>query len=225
MFEEIEVRIRYAGLKLDVLTDESGVQMTPLKDIVGLFGLQWQRQRQRLLASDYYKMRFGIVEVDAKPVESANSGVVDAQKPGQNTGELTHMCEQPEAKSPPPEVFIRLDRVAAYLTTINPERVRAAGNEEGARFLMAKQQEWDDVLHKYESMRATFETKKEHAELVLDRRRATLLKALRVQKEMENERARAIAGCIVNQLSAELGVPYQLELVAANDTAGAQATG
>lgn len=47
-------------------------------------------------------------------------------------------------------VCIRLDRVAAYLNTINPERVRANGNEDGAAFLEQKQEEWDDLIHAYE---------------------------------------------------------------------------
>ena len=48
-------------------------------------------------------------------------------------------------------VCIRIDRVASFLSTINPDRVRANGNIDSADWLEAKHQEWDDVLHAWES--------------------------------------------------------------------------
>ncbi len=46
---------------------------------------------------------------------------------------------------------ILLSRVSAYLNNLNPDDIRAAGNEEAADWLIAKHQEWDDALHKYET--------------------------------------------------------------------------
>lgn len=47
-------------------------------------------------------------------------------------------------------VLIRVDRVAAYLNTLNPESVRAGGNKVAADWLEAKHKEWDDLIHAYE---------------------------------------------------------------------------
>ena len=50
-----------------------------------------------------------------------------------------------------PHICIRIDRVTAYLNTLNPENIRAMGNHDAADWLESKHTEWDDVLHLYET--------------------------------------------------------------------------
>lgn len=45
---------------------------------------------------------------------------------------------------------IRLNRVSAYLNTLNPDMIRNRGNEFAADFLEAKHAEWDDLIDAYE---------------------------------------------------------------------------
>ena len=50
-----------------------------------------------------------------------------------------------------PDICIRIDRVTAFLYSLNPEMVRGKGNIEAADWLEAKHVEWDDALHAYET--------------------------------------------------------------------------
>lgn len=192
----ITFQIEYAGLTLPVVKNQHGEDATPLKPIVDLFGLGWQRQRQKLFESAYYTNRFGISEVP----ETANSG--------------THMCTSRRSKNPTylPEVLIRLDRVAAYLNTINPEKVRAAGNEDGAAFLMRKQEEWDDALHDYEAIGVAVNLNHERTRRALRAERLTLLRAVGTLNKTENSAARQSVLHLIGQMCQEQGVPFQHEL-------------
>lgn len=49
------------------------------------------------------------------------------------------------------DICIRIDRVTAFLYSLNPEMVRGKGNAEAADWLEAKHSEWDDALHDYET--------------------------------------------------------------------------
>lgn len=49
-----------------------------------------------------------------------------------------------------PDICIRIDRVTAFLYSLNPDMVRGKGNAEAADWLEAKHAEWDDALHAYE---------------------------------------------------------------------------
>jgi hypothetical protein len=81
---------------------------------------------------------------------------------------------------------IRLDRVAAYLNTLNPESVRSAGNEEAADFLERKHQEWDDLINAYEQRRGDLfsgrSVKEAMAIASIDRIRDPQLKRLALSK-------------------------------------------
>jgi len=50
-----------------------------------------------------------------------------------------------------PQICARLDRITAYLNTLNPENIRGMGNHDAANWLEAKHEEWDNVLHAYEN--------------------------------------------------------------------------
>src|SRR5699024_4526860 len=47
--------------------------------------------------------------------------------------------------------LVRLDRVTAFLNTLNPQMIASLGNQAAADWLKAKHSEWDDALHAYET--------------------------------------------------------------------------
>lgn len=116
----IHLELEFSGALLPVETNEQGHQVVPLKPIVEVIGLHWQTQMEKVQGA-YLKRRLGT-----------------CIQPSLYAGQQREM------------VCIRLDRVAAYLNTINPDMVRAQGNQASADFLEAKHQEWDNLIDAYE---------------------------------------------------------------------------
>lgn len=143
--KHIAISIEYAGLTLPVVKNEQGVEHVPLKPISDLFSLHWNTQREKVTNDEFYAAYLGTCTL--------LSQCADGQK-----REQTCIC---------------LDRVAAYLMTINPHRVRASGNEEGAAFLKAKLIEWADALHDYETFGSAHNPR--HADAMLALRRANAI--------------------------------------------------
>lgn len=123
MQQAISLNLNFSGVVLPVVDCEDGVQRVPLKPICEVIGIDWSNQHKKMQAP-YFARRLGVCIEDIL-----------------YAGQSRQM------------VMIRLDRVAAYLNMLNPESVRAAGNEAAADFLEAKHREWDDLIHAYELQR------------------------------------------------------------------------
>ena len=120
MSKMISIGLNFSGVVLPIVEGEDGLQRVPLKPICDVIGVKWDDQRVKVQGG-YLARRLGT----CTPV---------IRGAGQDRE----------------QVSIRVDRVASFLSTINPDRVRAAGNVDSADWLEAKHQEWDDVLHSYE---------------------------------------------------------------------------
>lgn len=149
--KHIAISIEYAGLTLPVLKSEQGVDFVPLKPICDLFGLKWETQRLKV-SGEFYAEYLGVCTL---------KGWVATPHKGGSSGEIQE------------QTCIRLDRVAAFMMTINLDRVRANGNESGATFLLAKLTEWADALHDYETFGNAHNPR--HANALLALRRANAI--------------------------------------------------
>jgi hypothetical protein len=105
---------------LPVQDSDDGFQRIPFKPLVDALGVDWKRQYRRV-QSPYFHRRLGIC-----------------------VGQMSHAGQEREI------VLIRVDRVCAWLNSLNPESIRAAGNADAADFLEQKHEEWDNLLHAYE---------------------------------------------------------------------------
>lgn len=157
--------IQYAGLTLPVIRNETAAECVPLKPICDLFGLQWPSQHAKLQEA-WLGNFLGVC-------------ILDIQYAGDQTRQM---------------VCIRLNRVAAYLMSLNPTKIRAAGNTSGADFLEAKLTEWADALHDYETFGVAHNPR--HADALLALRRAN---AIAKASSIKDARVRALA-------LAELGI-------------------
>lgn len=150
--KSISLNLNFSGVILPVVDSEDGFQRVPLKPISDVIGLSWADQHKKM-QTPYFVQRMGICIGDIP-----------------YAGQTRQM------------VLIRLDRVAAYLNTLNPESVRAAGNEAAADYLEQKHQEWDDLIHAYECQRGDMfnagQYKKAMAMVRIDRMRDPVLKRL-----------------------------------------------
>lgn len=169
----ISLNLNFSGAILPVIECADGHQRVPLKPISDLFGLDWKSQKRKIDAS-------------AGGQKSPESGDPGGASPPRKSYIATLLGVTIE------EIFyadqlrqmlcIRLDRVAGFLFTINPEMVRALGNEDGAAFLEQKHQEWLDLIHAYECQRGDMfggaSLKKVYAIAKIDRMRDPVLKKL-----------------------------------------------
>lgn len=148
----ISLNLNFAGVILAVVDCADGVQRVPLKPICEVIGIDWANQHKKMQVP-YFVRRLGIC-------------IEDILYAGQTRS----------------MILIRLDRVSAYLNTLNPESVRAAGNEAAADYLEQKHQEWDDLIHAYEQQRgemfSSASVKKVYAIARIDRMRDPVLKRL-----------------------------------------------
>lgn len=181
--KRIQVALDFAGVILPVTQNEEGQDIVPLKPIVEVFGMDWMTQYKRM-QTPYFTRRMGTC-----------------------IGGMPYAGQQREM------VCIRLDRVAAYLNSINPEQVRAGGNKKGADFLEAKHQEWDDLIHDYEAAGGILARNQElQARMQLQHVR-TLLAVSREIRQSANEGARKALNSIAADLSKAAGVPFQVDFL------------
>lgn len=184
--KQLNYSIHYAGFVLPIYRGKDEVNYTPLKPISDALGLKWQEQRKKVTESAFLVRRLGISGMD---IPTSNH---------ENTADLAHsgtVNSTSNAKNPTYalELFIRVDRVAAYLMTINPDRVRAVGNLSGADMLERKIEEWDNALHDYEELGFAVKRQEQHTLDDLD----ALMKMRRIA--MPNEKA-----AFTNMISAKL---------------------
>lgn len=183
---KISFSIQYAGLTLQIAKNDQGEEVTPLKPITDLFGLKWETQRRKFTDSAYLTKRLGIC--------LTLMGGADGQNREQT-------C-------------ILLSRVSAFLMSINPERVSANGNNDGAEFLIAKQEEWDDALHDYEELGLAINLNHAKTQEVLRRHRMSFAQLIAIKSKTPDEVDRRALGSLIEKMAGELGLPYQREIPA-----------
>ena len=178
------MNIVYAGLTLQVVQNQAGEDITPIKPLSDLFGLAWNSQHIKLTKSDFYKNYLGVCIYD----------IVDA---GGQKREQT--C-------------ILLKRVSAYLMTISPEKVKAQGNTDGAQFLMEKLNEWADALHDYETLGVAVNQNLLKQQSIDLARINTAIRLAREKRQTIDTTARQELEGIQKLLHAQIGLPFQQEL-------------
>ena len=179
---KVTFSIQYAGLTLPVIKHTSGKEVVPLKPIADLFGLSWEDQRKKVSGNAYLCEFLGVCTGDI---------------PGAGSQIREQTC-------------ILLSRVAAYLMTLNPEKIKAAGNFDGARYLIEKQQEWADALHDYEELGVAINLNHHR---VQGAKVNALIRAVALRGKTENQTDRTLMGHLVARLASDIGLPYQPELV------------
>lgn len=182
MRKHISICLEFAGIELPVGPNEKGEEVVPLKPISDLFGLEWNRQYKRMQTPEM--------------VTRMGTCIVHMYHAGQRREML---C-------------IRLKRVIAFLYSINPGSVKAAGNIEGAEFLEAKQAEWDDVLHAYEEQNGIFATEQDRKARSRSRDIRDFISLFKAKKDSADDDRKVFDGLLEQQASI-LGVPYQKDLI------------
>lgn len=183
--KKLSVLIQYAGLELRVCKNDAGDDVTPLKPISDLFGLSWADQHKKLKNSPWLSRFWGVC-----------------------IGDIPHAGGQKRE-----QICILLQRVNSFLSAINPDRVRAAGNVSGAEYLEQKLVEWADALHDYEVHgEAINQNHIKHRE-ALRRDRMALMSMYNTKNATSDADDRTQITRVIRQASAELGLPYQSDLL------------
>jgi hypothetical protein len=184
IMSKVTLSIQYAGLQLPIAKNENCQDVTPLKPISDLFGLRWEQQREKVNGA-FYREYLGTCTLLI--------GGADGQKREQT-------C-------------ILVSRVAAYLMTINPERVKSHGNESGAEYLKEKLNEWADALHDYEELGIAVNLNHIKAQELLRKQRMAFASMIGIKNKTQEQADRKALSHILKNMAGEIGVPYQLDLM------------
>jgi hypothetical protein len=187
--QRIHLSIGFGDAILPIIECEDGHQRVPLKPIVEQIGAKWETQRLKVQPEKYLGRRLGA------QITTLKGGEIS-----QKQGNPTHLC-------------IRIDRVTAFLNTINPENVRAMGNDDTADWLEAKHQEWDDALHQYET--AGFAVNKGHYSNreAKEKGYRRMVFILREKNKIEDAGDRRLIASIIKDMAEAQGLSYQTDLL------------
>jgi hypothetical protein len=212
MKNHIVISIQYAGLMLPVNKTEDG-DFVRLKLISDGVGLKWQDQRKKILNSDWQRRRLGVLMA-----ENTISGMACHTSNSQNTPEnddsgKESLISSSKNTSKNADLFIRLDRVAAYLSTINPDQVRSQGNIPAADFLEAKISEWDDALHDYEDIGVAHNLNHVRQQDLKIKSMRLISYVIAIKNKTEPLNDRQLLEHMIADHAKETGYPYQPDLL------------
>ena len=141
------IEIEFSGITLPVVRDANEREVVPLKPISDVFGLKWEKQREKFASiDDTCTPPKGGAGSENPPISDISGGAIPPAASAISRRFGACLAMVPFAGQSREMLCIRLDRVEAFINQIDPDRVRGNGNETGADFLEAKQSEWDDVL-------------------------------------------------------------------------------
>lgn len=199
---QIKINLEFGGALLPIVKNEAGQEVVPLKPISDEIGLKWEEQRIKLgLKSD-------TCTPDKGGAGKPNDGYY-VRRLGICMEAFLHAGQTREM------VAIRLDRVAAFLYTINPDRVRNHGNEAAADYLERKHTEWDDLIHAYEAQNGQLIQQVTSAKIINIR---TFLAVSREIRMVEDKKMRGALGAMAGSLATDVGIPYQPDLLDATSS-------
>ena len=182
---KVHLSIEYAGLHLQVAKNDHGQDVTPLKPISDLFGLRWDRQRDKVTKSAGFGKYLGICTLQMWGA--------DGQKREQN-------C-------------VLLSRVAAYIMSISPDAIRSQGNHDAADFLESKLNEWADALHDYEQLGIAINHNHVKFQESLRKQRASFAQMIGIKNKTETSSDRKAITHVIKNMADELSIPYQIDAV------------
>jgi len=110
----------FGGITLLIVKSDDGFERVPLKPICEVIGVDWNTQHKKMKLA-YVSSRLGVA------LENVKLGIQVRRV-----------------------VMIRVDRIFAFLDTINPECVRGAGNSVAANYIEQKHHEHDCLIQKHE---------------------------------------------------------------------------
>ena len=140
--------IHFHGLYL-IVRKYQNTEYVTLKPIVEAIGIAWHNVKRNLENEDNQKL-YGSLTLLAPKTDTFFYHMIE-KSPVETTSN-TDFEPKNEQKAQFSEDFcIRLDRVHMFLARVNTAKVRSAGNEQVADYLLALQQEWADALHSYET--------------------------------------------------------------------------
>lgn len=221
--KKVSIQLEFSGAIVPVGKDEQGIDVVPLKPIADAIGVNWEEQRKKL-----------------RPLSQSGEGetpLAGGTCPGDNHGASeSDMSDAAEAAMDSDEqlyysrrfgvcrvqvyfagklremICIRLNRVAAWLNTINPVRVRAAGNVSAADYLEQKHIEWDNVIYEYEAATGTFGKQAQSESTGRAAAMRMFIALSREKRATAHESDRTALDQLSKQVAGELGIPYQLAL-------------
>lgn len=175
------ISIEFTGRRLDVFKTDDGREVTPLKPIVELFGLNWKMQQRKF---------------QERPAFARNLGVCTHIVMGAGGQKRDQIC-------------IEVDGVAPYLITLNSDLIRAKGNSIAADFLEAKFLEWKKVLAEYHRHGSVGLAREERRELMILKRSMVGARMITLYERVKEPRMKLLIDQFIADLAKSLGYAYE----------------
>lgn len=162
---------------------------------VEVFGMDWRRQKQQLLDPDSVIL-YGVIDVSTPEFEAIVSN---------GSGYLGRSDKNDS-------IFIRMDRAMMFIARVSTAQMRAGGNHEGAEAVLAKQIEFAQALHEYETMGIS--VKRNHFGETENRRKSALvfMKLSDAKLKTKDPAERKVLDQLMKLNATDAGATYQPDL-------------
>lgn len=172
----------------------NGVAYVSARDTSDVFGLDWRRQKQALLTPDSVIL-YGVIDISTSDFADSLS-----------------LCSGYRADKQD-EIYLRMDRSTMFVARVSTERMRANGNNEGAEAILAKQLDYAQALHDYETLGIAINRNHFGAEEILCKQRLAVGKLIQIKTNTPDLADRRVLSQLIGDAAAEIGAAYQPDLI------------
>lgn len=192
-------------IKPTMVINQQEIRTIEIKDVayvsaretIEVFGLNWRKQKEVLLHPDSVVL-YGVIDVSTPEFEVI---VTLSSRKDRHVDLDNH-------------IFIRMDRAMMFIARISTASMRSKGNNhEGADAVLAKQIEFAQALHEYETMGIA--VKRNYFGEAENRRKSAVVvvKLINAKKEIEEPKARKMVDQLIEINAIDAGATYQPDLL------------
>lgn len=192
-------------VKPTMVINQQEIRTIEIKDVayisargtIEVFGLDWRRQKEALLDPDSVIL-YGMIDVSAPEFENSLS---------LSSGYLGRSDKNDT-------LFIRMDRAMMFIARISTANMRSKGNNhEGADAVLAKQIEFAQALHEYETMGIS--VKRNYFGETENRRKSALvfIKLSDAKLKTKDPSERKVFDQLIKLNATDAGATYQPDLL------------
>lgn len=206
-------------LGVEIRTIEiNGIAYVSARGTTDVFNLNLAKQKSQLEDKDNIIL-YGVIDISTPEFADYRDHKVTIT--GKNRGENTNFASQASRKKGQhadreDHIFIRMDRAMMFIARVSTARMRVNGNEEGADAILAKQLEYAQALHDYETLGIAINRNHFGADEMRRKQRLTVAKLIQIKSATADAADRHVLASLIGEAAGEIGATYQPDLIDGN---------
>lgn len=177
-----------------------------------VFGLDWRTQKRQLLESDSVIL-YGVIDISAPEFAGfSEQRLTIGSKNGAENADILSQGSGYRADRDD-SIFIRMDRAMMFIARVSTSQMRANGNHEGAEIVLAKQIEFSQALHDYETIGIAINSNHFGADEMRRKQRLTVAKLIQIKTTTSDLADRRVLSQLIGNAASEIGATYQPDLI------------